>query len=169
MSLDISLSRDGHVFTDINWLRNPFGLCQWAEDNVGTGHPTSLYYVCNHWNYDDGPKIDRQLFTEVVHAHADEVNKLTKSYFYFTLSSYRSIIQPKYYHLPLEETFLGMKRVIGEKYAPDGKLMIPVEHFATGWNMGPTCSTQGYQEWFAKLVEIADALQDPGVKFYCSN
>lgn len=173
MSLDMYLfdDDDGEVMW-LNWLRNSFGLIYWAEDNTGLGKEKdtlSLWDVCNQWSYDEGENIARKLFQDVVLTYWEKVKNLKQSYFFFRLSAYRQFVEGKQRHMPHED-FLGGTRIIGEKYANDGRLMIPVEHFShPTFHLSGECSTERYKEWFRQLVEFAEKLQDESLRFYCSN
>lgn len=66
MSLNISLidKKANIIISEMNWLRNPFGLCDWAEANVGDKikiGKKDLWYVCNHWNYKKSSKIKNEI------------------------------------------------------------------------------------------------------------
>ena len=102
MSLEIDLieKETGNEVMSLNWLRNPFGLQTWAEDNVGmkivqrvrgiSGREElfeDLRYVCNHWSYEDSSDIDRGLFKQVVDTYWKEIQKLEVGYFVFNLSN----------------------------------------------------------------------------------
>lgn len=174
MSLDIGVYRDGEELVGLNWLRNPFGLCDWAEDNAHHNglaqEKFDLYYVCNHWAYDNATAIDRRLFKEVVDRYGATLLKLDSSFYFFTLSEYRQFIQP-------HEQLLPGRIVPGTEvwsfessfYDEQQRLAIPVDHFSHQvFNLGEV-STRFYQEWFQKLMQMADLLQDPDVQFSCSN
>jgi hypothetical protein len=134
MSLDIHLeTSDGRRSYAMNWLRNPYGLCQWIEDNARlpedvrdalvlraqahdekeseeekypkTVHPASLlWFVINRWCYDKAPQIDRKLFLDVVKAYAAEVEKLDQGYYFFGFGAYRQFVEPHRNQMPSEAT-----------------------------------------------------------------
>lgn len=142
MSLDISLEGKGGRFHSMNWLRNPFGLCQWAEDNIELpaeveasllerakkhdeqgDYPKKaekgslLWFVCNRWCYERGGDIDRRLFLDVVKAYASGVEKLERGYYFFTFGAYRQFIEPYREKLPSDLTLFaygGTKKIEGE-------------------------------------------------------
>lgn len=57
MSYDITVTTED-LELDMNWLRNSFGLCTFAENNIGDGQ-NSLWHVCNDHAYDDSNNVDR--------------------------------------------------------------------------------------------------------------
>jgi hypothetical protein len=172
MSLDMYLFDDDGEVMGLNWLRNSFGLIYWAEDNTGLAKgrdELSIWDVCNQWSYDEGENIDRKLFQDVVLAYWEKVKNLKQSYFFFDLPAYRHFVEGKQRYMP-NKRFLDGLHITGEKYADDGRLMIPVEHFShSAFNMGSECSTERYKKWFGQLVEFAERLQDKELRFYCSN
>jgi hypothetical protein len=87
MSLHISLYEDEDHVASLNWLRNPFGLEQWAEDNtmIGMFRPITLYDVINTWSYSDSKYVDRPLFLETVLYYWQHIKQLERGYFHFTL------------------------------------------------------------------------------------
>lgn len=166
MSLDIDLYRGEEEVAQMNWLRNPFGLCNWAEDNtahVGYTPPQSnrrLWYVCNNWAYDESKNIDRKLFQEVVLNYKKVIDELKIGYFFFNRTSKQ--------HLYCKEdpASLTMRPAPGDRY------MISIETFAactTTINLGDKVTLEAYKEWFGELVKFAELLQDESLTFYCSN
>jgi hypothetical protein len=133
MSLDIHLETAKGESHRMNWLRNPYGLCQWIEDNAKlpakildvlverakahdevaseeekypkTAHPASLlWFVINRWCYDKAPQIDRQLFLDVVKAYSSEVEKLERGYYFFDFGAYRQFVEPYRDQMPSDAT-----------------------------------------------------------------
>ena len=183
MSLDIALYTDDPELPEVemNWLRNPFGLRDWAEDNyrIATGageREIDLYHVINHWNYDRAEQVDRPLFKRVVDEYGAVLSGLDRGYFVFDLSGYIQFVEP---HLSLinREYIIPSApeigtRIAGSKYVGKGacsRLAIPQEHFAPrAFNLG-RCTLDRYKEWFGELVRFAELLQDERYRFYCSN
>jgi hypothetical protein len=169
MSLDISIThKKSGDSMDMNWLRNPFGLCNWAEANVHPKTKKDLWYVINHWNYEKSRRINRKLFKEVVDAYWAEIQKLEKGYFYFDLGSYMSFVQPHLSELPVERLF-DQDRIKGGVFADDGRYGIPMEYFNKPAFHLSDATLDRYKEWFSQLVEFAQMLQDKDYRFYCSN
>jgi len=178
MSLDIALydKADGEEIIAMNWLRNPFGLCQWAEDNAGDGEQ-SLWYVCNAWAYDKGKDVDRVGFKRVVDAYWERIQKLERGYYWFDLPAYRDIVERNCGWIPYE---LGGSRLgaspaeshyVDERYNKKrDKLGIPMEYFTAGvFHLAGQNTLEHYKDWFAELVKFAELLQDTALEFYCSN
>ena len=166
MSIEISL-RDKETDEEImslNWLRNPFGLERWAEDNlilyVGETaklpEKKKLWYVCNNWNYENSDEIDRQLFKEVIDEYWMVLQKLEVGYFVFDLPEYRQFV----------EGVINGRKLEFENYRyqrDHTEIAIEMECFRN------IPSLHGYKEWFYRLVLFAEKLQDPNVVFHCSN
>ncbi|MCJ7634853.1 hypothetical protein MUP77_21000, partial [Candidatus Bathyarchaeota archaeon] len=155
----------------MNWLRNPFGLCNWAEENTKTllHKVKSLWYVCNHWNYGKASRVNRRLFLEVVLAYSERISSLAEGYFYFDLPEYRQFIEGKANFMETTPLFSELTHIEGSKYDEQRRLMIPMWQFEhPSFNLGK-CSLAGYQNWFNELVEFARLLQDKAYRFYCSN
>lgn len=176
MSLDISLinRENNEEALEMNWLRNPFGLCNWAMDNTYPLNKTlkrSLWYVINHWNYQKSYRVNRPLFLEVVNEHWKVIKDLEQGYFYFNLPSYRQFIEPKLHLLPVKQFNYGSSWIEGTQYSNDGlsRLMIPIEMLQVGFDLSPNVSLQSYKDWFYQLVEFAELLQDQRYRYYCSN
>jgi len=180
MSLDISLTkRDGGEVMEMNWLRNPFGLCQWAEDNarhMGLEPRKSLWYVINHWSYDKSRRVNRPLFRDVVYEYANKLIELSNGYYFFDLPSYRQFIEPHIDFLPIDGNRggFGIKWIEGSKYdvlgSKVGRLMVPIEHFAKHQCFHlPDVSLGYYKKWYDDLIEFAELLQNREFRFYCSN
>lgn len=175
MSLDISLIDENEEdVIEMNWLRNPYGLCNWAEDNVieagyNPDKEESLWYVINNWSYDDSPNVDRKLFLDVVMKYWEVVKNLEQGYYFFSLPGYRQFVEGKTHLMPQEKRSWGTPRIKGEKYAHDRRLMIPMENFKhSEFTLDDPCLKRN-QEWFAKLVKFAEMLQDEQYIYYCSN
>ena len=170
MGLDLHLyDKDDDEVMWVNWLRNPFGLCNWVEDNLtelGYNPETSLYYVCNHWAYkEDG--ADRPLFQKVVNEYWRRVEDLEQGYFFFSLSSYRQFVEGKTGLMIMEEGIAG-PRIKGEKYAKDGSLMIPMWQFSHPEFRLSGPDLQDYKDWMKRLVKFAELLQNEEYTFSCS-
>lgn len=201
MSLDIYLfDKDNTDIEDapeimwMNWLRNPFGLCNWAQDNVshvlGTEFDKSFYlgdfphlkdlesgktesnlhYVINHWNYDKSDEVDRKLFKDVVDEYWKIIEKFERGYFFFDLSSYVQFVEPNKSSFPLRDSPFDNRTYIESIfYDKRIRMAIPMEYFKPAcFNLGE-CGLEDYKKWFKKLVEFAELLQNPQYKFYCSN
>ena len=164
MSLEISLRKkgEGGVIMSLNWLRNPFGLEQWAESNTeienteieNTEHER-LRYVCNHWNYDKAKEIDKKLFKEVVDKYWAIIREVEVGRFVFDLPEYRQFVEGP----------IGKKLKYGDYKYRNGhtEIAIKMELFKD------VLSLDGYKEWFLKLVVFAEKLQEEDIEFYCSN
>ena len=166
MGFDMMLSRDGTAIMTMNWLRNPFGLARWLEDNISRPENDdleSINAICNRWTYDDSHKIDRELFLKVVLSYKDGVKNLSSGFYYFNLSEYRSFLEPKIHSIEKEIGCLGPE-IKGLRYMPDGRLKIPMEVYGQSFsNIGH------YKQWFEELLEFAELLQDKSLAFYCDN
>lgn len=177
MSLDIALyDSEGNVITEMNWLRNPFGLCQWAEDNahyLWQAEPATndqLWFVCNTWNYAKSEEVDRAHFKSVVDRYWDTLKGLEVTYYFFNLPAYRQFVESKIDHLPTNQlAFTDTLSIEGSKYDKEHRLMIPVDLFKPSiFNLGNP-STEKQKQWMMELVDFADKLQDETCRFYCSN
>lgn len=155
----------------MNWLRNPFGLVQWAEDNAhhvwGKVPNKTLWYVVNHWNYKKSPRVNRPLFKRVVDQYAATLAEMDTTYFFFDVYDFRQFIQENMRLLPTE---VGLSRmnIVGERMSNDRRLMLPLELFKEGFYLSPSTHI-GYQQWFRELVKFASLLQDKRYSFYCDN
>ena len=180
MSLDISLydKKTGEEVLEMNWLRNPFGLCDWAEDSVKeiVDSSKSLWYVCNHWNYNKSKFVKRALFQEVVEKYWEEIKKIEEGYFYFNAHAYDQFIGPKYDFFPKEDSIIGETRIKGVNRMGESKVGIPMQHFNHDGIIDLGIGLRGtqdvlehYKKWFKDLVMFADMLQDTKYRFDCSN
>jgi hypothetical protein len=167
----------GEEVRSMNWLRNPFGLCNWAEDNfcyVGAKSDTELYYVVNNWAYDDSNKVDRKLFKSVVDGYWRVISKLSKGYFFFDVHSYIQFLEPKMHFIPREPFMNGESRIKNIVHLPD-KIGLPMQYMTKdvitlSLNDDQTDGIlQRYKDWFLELVKFAEELQDENLEFYCSN
>lgn len=184
MSYDISISHypfeteDNHwPKTELNWLRNPFGLCDFAEDNVGDGKH-SLWHVCNDHAYDDVKNLDRADFLRVVLDYWDRLKNLEVGYFYFDLASYLQF-SPEYpeamklptIHWRLKHTKEECAQVY--KWGPEQRTIgFNVHQFAlypSHFSFRGRGPLRHYKDWFKDLVDIARAMQDPEVTVRISN
>lgn len=176
MSLDISLCNkdDDSDYVSMNWLRNPFGLERWAEDNfkyatkdfaIPVTLSASLWDVCNKWSYDDSEHVDRALFKHVVDVYNIEIKQLKVGYFWFDIYSLMQFVVPDYSRFPKDPRW---NRILGSHFHED-KLGIPQEYFGRVCGGEKYCALSYYKKWFGELVEFAELLQDPAYVFYCSN
>jgi len=170
----MALDKDGNEVSEINWLRNPYGLCNWAEDNIDDPDTESLgtlYYVCNYWAYDGEAYIDRQLFRAVVLKYFYAIRRLKEGYFFFNLPEYRQFIEGKLEFMKTEDSPLGLpRRIVGSRYDHRGRLAIPMQQFADPvFDLGGLHTLDHYKTWSKELVDFAELLQDPNNEFYCSN
>lgn len=174
MSLDISVTnkRTGD-YLEMNWLRNPFGLCQWAEDNYLYVHKLervpeeeSLWYVINHWNYDKAVQVDRRLMLSTVQRYGECLTEMERGFFWFDLARFpqnlSTHIVPDKLHLP----YFGMGYCINVYH--NDKVGIPIEDTARSVDLSHK-TLADYQQWYWQLIDFAHALQDPDAQFYCSN
>lgn len=174
MGLDLVLThkKNGEDDYSLNWLRNPFGLCNWVEDNTDLKLKKDLYYVCNRWAYDNAKNLNRKLFQEVVLAYQEPINNLERGYFWFDLPSYIAFIQPNIHSLPMRTSTLGgQPRIDAAIYNRNGdKYGIPMEYFgASCFHMGGRHTLKHYKEWYGRLVEFAEVMQNRDYRFHCSN
>lgn len=158
MSYDMSVSwgdedgDGGHL--DINWLRNPFGLCTWAEWNVGGKENLdewALYDVCNQWAYDKVKDFDRDEFHRVVMTYADRVRSLEIGYYVFDVFSYIQFCDGHFF----KKTQFGS--IMDAKAFGRSNIGIPMEFFESGFNLG-RAGLEGAKEWFEEFVAIAEAV-----------
>lgn len=180
MGLDIYLNdrKTGEEVMWLNWLRNPFGLCNWAQDTVHEfilpPPRERLWYVINHWSYAKSKNVNRGKFLEVVNWYFSKIRLLDSGYFFFDLPSYIQFIQGKIDKLPQENVFPGVERIVGSKYSLNDRLMIPMDYLERVCDLRRESEMsvtllQHYKGWFARLVEFAESLQNPKYSFYCSN
>lgn len=168
----------GEEIISINWLRNPFGLCQWAEDNADPKIDFTLWFVCNEWSYDKSAKINRPMFKAVVDAYGEKVRSLNAGYFWFPVDRWpQTIEQMKSGALPsprnsdgwiLEHPLKNPNCVLR-----DAKIGIPQEWFSCTYRPHPLrwawdASLDAYRTWFGQLESLAEQLQDEQYEFYCS-
>lgn len=172
MSLNLYLYTETEEVASLNWLRNPFGLCQWAEDNFGG--EGMLYMVCNQWAYDNGANIDRTLFKSVVDNYWHQISESTTSYFWFNETQYNRFIKPHEKYFP--GGILG--RIIGSQVTPDNRVGIPLSYFDKELpeplslkrrHQQDSTMKEIYVNWFKELVDFADKLQNTLYTFYCEN
>jgi hypothetical protein len=169
MGLDMELYCDGERIAEINWLRNPFGLIRWVKDNTRDENTKyTLHNVCNFWAYERGKLIEKDEFLKTVMAYHKQVEELEEGYFFFDLSEYRTFVQPNLDKMKLTKDIVGRDKIDGEKYALDGRLMVPMSQFQNVREFSNT-TLEDHKRWYKKLVDFAMLLQKPGVRFYCSN
>lgn len=165
MGLYIQLcDNNNQEIISLNWLRNPFGLCNWAEDNVGVDN--ALWRVCNNWSYDKAYLCNRPLFKSAVDSYWANIQSKPAFYFYFTDKQYRQFVEPYLMFFPL---FIHFEQT-------DGRIAIPLSQFDR--ELPPKIHVrrsnskslkQQYLDWFAELVRFAELLQNEDYSFYCSN
>lgn len=193
--ISMRVSKNGSVVAEINWLRNPFGLCNFLQDNIelpeevkspllkkASEYATDrykaeetglLYFVCNRWCYDESKGVDRQLFLDVVREYADRAQNLTSddARYYFNLGTYRQFVEPNLRCLKTEAGYFDTIRIVGEKYDSAGRLGIPVEQFRNdgAFHLGHEEKLPRLKEWAKQLASLAEALQDPETTYYADN
>lgn len=196
MSLDIMLThkRTGEEIISMNWLRNPYGLATWAEDNYqyATHHnqhnhapeqpayPSKvgyrLYYVCNHWAYKSSSAVNRPLFKRVVDQYAEVLLSLDKAYYFFDTSSFIQFVLPHWELIP-QRQLTEFIRVVGTQddrpVYLGNRMGFNIEWFdKPAFNLryrdGSTM-LEHYKRWMGQLVNFAELLQNKDYRFYCSN
>lgn len=157
----------------MNWLRNPFGLCQWAEDNYEyrtkqrPPEHEQLSHVCNAWSYSKCEQIHRPLFKRVVENYWEVLAGLECGYYFFNATMLIVHVVPNWHFLPLVSSWSSIR--------PEGmvtfgdRVGIPVEHFAHSSFHLPNASLARCKAWYEELLEFAELLQDRDYEFYCSN
>jgi hypothetical protein len=170
---------------EMNCLRNPFGLCSWAEQNYAycmerePPEEQSLWYVINHWCYATSEQVDKSLFLEVVKEHGRVLLQLDSAYFWFTESTFTQFIHPcqKIWFHADDETFMwsGFEGTVRYHFAGREHIGMPM-HLLGSHCFGlsdfyhPNIHTLAfYQKWYAELIEFAELLQDPDAVYHCSN
>lgn len=173
MSLDLYLYTDTEEIASMSWLRNPFGLCQWAEDNFGGDG--MLAFVCNQWAYDKCEEIDRAMFKRVVDEYWERIKQAPISYFWFNESQYNQFLKPHESYF-IQDVLGG---IAGRLQTIDNRKGIPISYFdkpdpppsldlKRKRNQSSTIK-ENYETWFHELVVFADKLQNQEYKFYCEN
>ena len=153
MSLEIDLTdrTTGQTVAEMNWLRNPMGLERWAEANVGhlvnIPKGKTLWYVCNHWNYEKSSRVNRELFKRVVDEYWKHIEQLERGAIVY---SFPSFVQHVNRTLQFREY----------EFRNDYK---EIAVFLKPYNL------DRYKAWFKELVDFAEKLQDRNVSFFCSN
>lgn len=174
MGLDLSLFRGDEEVVELNWSRNPFGLCQWAEDNADPGIDFSLYFVCNEWAYSKGDQVNRPLFKSVVDAYGEMVKALEFGYFWFPESNLEQSVrnfQSGNYPTPGLVTVEMVQQARFVEFR-NGKYGIPMTMFHSPhsrFDYSEDLRLPRYKEWFTRLESFAEQLQDETLRFYCSN
>ena len=172
MSLDLYLCTDTEEIASMTWLRNPFGLCQWAEDNFGGDG--MLAFVCNQWAYDKCEEIDRAMFKRVVDEYWERIKQAPTSYFWFNETQYNQFLRP--YESYFVKDIVGGIR--GRLVTIDNRKGIPISYFdkpdlpaCLNLKRSSQSSTikDNYDSWFHELVIFAKKLQNQEYKFYCEN
>lgn len=161
------LTQEGERIAEINWLRNPFGLINWVQDNLKPEKTKyTLYEVCNNWAYENGKNIEKEEFLKTVLSYREKIQSMTEGYFFFDLVGYRTFVEPNIGKMKMAKDIFGQNCIAGEKYADDMRLMVPMEQFKDipTYGMG----LDDYKKWYEKLVTFARLLQIPDVEFYCS-
>ena len=186
MSLDIYVTNTRtDEKMDMNWLRNPFGLCSWAENNYTyfterePPEDKSLWYVINHWNYDKSVQVDKPLFLEVVKRYGSIIMRLDRGYFWFNEGGFRQFIQPHLDVLPMssDQAFesYGFEATVRYHFDQKEYIGIPMSYlrhpcFGLSDKSRPDAHTLiRYRLWYQQLIDFAEMLQDPDAVFYCSN
>ncbi|BDA74393.1 hypothetical protein CAL7716_085590 [Calothrix sp. PCC 7716] len=169
MSLKIALYDGEQEIISMNWTRNPFGLCRWAEDNFGFDN--HLWHVCNEWSYNKAHYIDRALFQQVVHSYYKRLHGHLDFYFYFNNTQFNQFIRNYLDYFPLSSN-----GIVGSVVQPDRRLAIPMHHFDEEMpemlqirRRKEITVCQQYRAWFGELMHFADLLQNANYSFYCSN
>lgn len=181
MALDITVTNNSTGETKhINWLRNSFGLCQWAEQNYlfalkldGVPGNESLYYACNHWNYHTGHQIDKRFFLETVLRYGSILLNISSGYFFFTSSALDKTVMPNAHLLthPLTiqpvafwNDYGSANRSLIAYYGINQEAFVHDEFHLFGKH-----HLSSYKLWYQELIDIAIFLQRPEATFYCSN
>ncbi len=117
MSLDISIiNKKTGESREMNWLRNPFGLCNWAEANFNftikdePKEKDSLWYVINHWNYKKSSRINRVKFKQTILWYWNVLEDLKKGYFFLDALGVMDYIMPHSHLFPWQHNF-GSPRI----------------------------------------------------------
>lgn len=175
MSLDIWIRNEATgQELDMNWLRNPFGLCNWAEDTYlyetkqeSVSEEQSLWYVINHWSYGYSEQVDKPLFLEVVQKYGEVILNAKKGFFWFPLDKFPDNLSyhVKPHHAMEISNLLGTGDV--EYYGK--QIGASMEQVAKFVDLGHLNGLEGYKDWYRQLIEFAEVLQHPDSKFYCSN
>lgn len=157
-------------YLEISWLRNPYGLCRWAQDNylfaaeTSPADECSLDYVCNTWSYKQSAFVDRKRFLDVVRNYARVLLDLDRGFFFFSEEEVKVFLEPHTLDISAITTFRC-----------NGRLGIDQKHFSNpcfslNFISDDTRHTlEHYQQWYVRLISMARMLQNPETEFYCSN
>lgn len=184
MSLDIYVtnSKTGES-RDMNWRRNPYGLCNWSEANYNFRTESKpddeseqrLWHVINNWNYDESDQVDRRLFLEVVQRYGRVlINDLQQGYFFFSERALEQFVMP---HLSIVPDMpIGVAPGVTITNPDKSKEYgLPMEYFGhpcfglSDRHRPHAHTLEYYKQWFGELIAFAEMLQDPDAVFYCSN
>jgi hypothetical protein len=186
MGLDITVTNTHTgASMDMNWLRNPYGLCTWAENNYTyfterePPEEKSLWYVINHWNYDTSEQVDKQLFLDVVGKYGNVITKLDYAYFWFDEAGFKQFITPclKTWFYADQETFdlSGVEGTRRYHFHQREYIGMPMQYFSSPcFGLSDRYRLHAhtlahYQNWYRELITFAEMLQDPDAVFDCSN
>lgn len=175
MSLDIWIRNEvtGQDL-DMNWLRNPFGLCNWAEDTYlyetkyeSVPEEQSLYYVVNGWSYDESGKVDKPLFLEIVQRYGKVILNVNKGFFWFHRDKFPDNLS---YHVKPHHT-MEISNLLGTSNVQhySDKIGLRMEDVTKFVDLGHKNGLADYKIWYRQLINFAEALQHPDSVFYCSN
>jgi hypothetical protein len=180
MSLDISVSNPATgEEMEMNWLRNPFGLCSWAEDTLlyeakleAVPEEQSLWFVINHWSYDKSANVNKPLFLQVVQRYGGVILSVEKGYFWFPLDRFPDNLA---YHLEPGKSIDALRSSLRDGNVINGdityyqdKIGLPIEQCAKFVRLGRSDLAR-YKDWYRDLIRFAEILQTPEAVFYCSN
>ena len=154
MGLDLAVYKQGQLIANFNTLRNPFGLIEWIQTNLGVEAANALHEVLNSWAYYKSAKVDRARFYTVIARYKEAVDGLTAGFFRFNVQQYMNCVEHRH---------IELNRV---KYEDNGdSLLLPMELF-TDITLK---DLNGYKAWYGKLMQVAEALLDPTTTFFCEN
>ena len=148
MCITLSVTKKGTDIFPLSWPDNPFGLEQWATQNVKYAVRDYSSLTCSLRSTFRLNPIDPQLFKEAVSFYGKIIQELTDAYFWFTTGEMLRM------GIAYQNTFPRLGIYLG----------IPMKRFKSISSTQYTISK--YKSWYQELEKIADILQYPDVTYF---
>lgn len=166
---------------ELHWLRNPYGLGNWAESNylfaLQQNDPLeekeALSYLFDKKRQEVLPEDERKLFLDIAVKYGSVLLNLKQGYFFFTESMIEHVVLSNSNYLAFPATVQPSAQWVQYHQLQKRELVayygITQESFLhSRFQLFDRASLRAYKLWYSEFLDLVLLLQEPEAIFSCS-